>query len=354
MRFWIRILSVVLALAAIMTIGGCANAAWGAKSDNDSVPPGLYILGVIYAFNEAYTHDLDTAQRLDKQEIEGINAYDWVLAETEDYVEEYFAVNAIFAEKGLSFTENEIDAYKLECDNQWVTEKDFFEYNGVSKSSLELTFESSAKRTKIFNYFYSSEGEFGLSEADFITMLNTEYGLAKMVSPSFEPYVSTGNEAEDAQQARAEAQSYYDRIRAGENIDVVIIDFQKKLYEAFELDTSALVVPEDPDTMLDVISRKDAYSPEFEKSFWSAPFNEPFMFEDDVRIYVGLRYDFNARPDLVEEVREGVLWEQHGDAFTQILEDKYTTQNITFNSGIVNQFTPAKMKLEQQSGYGGY
>lgn len=169
-------IALIMALLMILSLGGCTlnkGTTWIAKSGDEEIPAGLYLLNVSTGYNTAvsvleqmYMAD-ETSVNLEdlwKNNLDGMSIDQWITEETKESVVNYVAIKDKFEELGFEFDEADLALIEQEVKSYWETDKDSYQHSGVSKDSIRKQVESRYRSRMIFDSIYGKGGEKEVSD----------------------------------------------------------------------------------------------------------------------------------------------------------------------------------------------
>ncbi|MBP3857956.1 MAG: hypothetical protein IK990_20320 [Ruminiclostridium sp.] len=224
--------------ALIAAAGSCSlSQTYPVTVDGERFRAGLYILEQQYAASDAVSKigeeqpDLDTSAEgftyLD-QTVEGKKFADWVNDRALELCREYVAVEHLFDQYGLSLTADELAEINANVKSTWTEENmyaqyfygvdiigDYYESFGVGEESYKQFQIESKKRSDLFDHLYGEGGELAATQDEINTALNSDY-----LAVNYFPYDLKNGDS---------AQSFADRIAAGESYEEVYRDYAQAL-----------------------------------------------------------------------------------------------------------------------------
>lgn len=232
-----RILT-ILCGAMVAAAGSCSAAqTYPVTVDGEQLRAGIYILNQQTSFNEATRKlseeqpDLDTQAEgfsyLD-QTVEGKTMRDWVNDEALEKCREYIAVLRLFDQYGLEMSADEMSDINSNVTSLWTEENQYAQYFygvsivgdyyaklGVGEQSFKDMSIEDKKRDKLFDHLYGEGGELAATEEEINEALQKDY-----IALNYFPYELENGDS---------AQSFADRIAAGESYEEVYRDYAQAL-----------------------------------------------------------------------------------------------------------------------------
>ena len=171
-----------LALAALMlaaVLSGCTfktPASVGSVGGVD-IPAGVYLLLQSKAYGRAagQTTDADVLKAVITVDEEELTGLAFVQRETLRAVEEYAAVETLFAELGGSLTEEEQAYADSYAESIWASSQEELAANGIGLVSLKLWMQNSAKAGKLLELAYGPDGSQPVSDAELTSFVEDSF-----------------------------------------------------------------------------------------------------------------------------------------------------------------------------------
>ncbi len=350
-----RIAAVLLAGAAAVGLASCgADTTWAARSGEDTMPAGVYIVGEIDSYYdaedrfaelnpdaEAQTDASKRAKELMKADIDGKTGAQYVTDRAMERARNYFAAEALCRERGIALTEEQVAALSRNNDSMWSYMGEFYERNGVSRDSLEKMSRNYMKQNLLFQNLYGEGGERAVSDADYeahyratrtrvryipFSLLNTETGEALS--------------EEEAQKVRDEANAYLARAKDAAEMSKLLIEHETAVNgEAPENTTPGAY---------DMLLTEDSTSPsqEFVDEMRAAAEGEAHLLESGSTVYVAMRVDPMSDRDAFESLKPTMLSEIARDEFDAWLTEQGNAQDVLFNDAALQRYTPDKINFK--------
>ncbi|MBE6851127.1 MAG: hypothetical protein E7504_05260 [Ruminococcus sp.] len=157
-------------IAAAFT--GCSDTRYGLEVDDVKVPAGIYIYYANSAYNNALSMlkaenpELDTedVKAVKAASLEGVDTLTWIHNKATELCVSYVAVEKKFDELGLTLDDDAKANLDFMMDYYWSSYEASMTKNGISEDSFSKIMTSSYKSEAIFEYYYGTEGELGVSE----------------------------------------------------------------------------------------------------------------------------------------------------------------------------------------------
>ena len=176
------------AVIAASSVTGCSSSTdYSLTANGKKVNAGVYIN---YILNEMttqmyqmyYTGEIQDISECFTKQVEGQDFITYVKDKALESTKEFAAVQAKFDELGLSLSSEDTESIETSISNAWNTQKDFYEYQGVSRESLKQCSELSYKKTALFDHFYSADGTEAVTDETIQQYVNDNYIRYKIVA----------------------------------------------------------------------------------------------------------------------------------------------------------------------------
>lgn len=161
--------------AASLTLSFCAcgtDVSWAAKIGKDtSVPIGMYIYTQAANFRTyAQNGLLNTATKLGEQTVEvsgsDKKATEYLDSEAVKTVKSYTGALMLAKEMKIELTEDEIASAESSAKEQYDTDKEVYEKNGIAQSSIAEYYKNLSLQNKLFNAIYGKDGTQPVSDKE--------------------------------------------------------------------------------------------------------------------------------------------------------------------------------------------
>ena len=182
--------AVAAAVMTASTVTGCSSSTdYSMTANGKKINAGVYINFILNEMtNQMYTmyysgEIKEISEIFDKQ-VEGKDFITYIKDKALDDTKEYAAVQAKFDELGLSLSDEDVSVLENGVSNAWSTQKDFYEYEGVSRESIKMCSEVSYMKDVLFDHFYAKDGTDAVSDEDIVKYVNDNYLRYKLVTIS--------------------------------------------------------------------------------------------------------------------------------------------------------------------------
>ncbi len=373
-----KIVAILMVVAMAFTLTACGDTSWIVKVDGETVPSGVYIYYQTAGYTAAGYELAATDQNYYYYMMYGMSYLDQKVGEKtvpeymNDYAlsmcKQYVVIEKLFDELGLELTEDDKKLIDSQVNSLWNNNGEQFEKIGVGKESVRKVTTSALKEEKVFNAYYEVGGLNGTTEDDIKAYLEDNYARVKFLTFNYADSADDAVDEARKNEALELAQSYLDRITAGEDINALIEEHVAEVAAANEEDEEANVKPNLPEPEDDEAENaaedgeaeeeveaeepvdpyaheniifKDAKSPS-EKFvnyvFTEIKTGEVKLVQDDTNIYVVSKMDVLERTDIYDENRESFLFALFDSDFTSLVNDRLAGYSVEVNEGSVKRY----------------
>lgn len=221
-----RIAAAAAAAAITASLAGCGeNAKYCAVSGTEQIPAGVYIYYLVSAYSDAQSRMTETDTDVFATTVEDKPAAAWMSDTAREDLIEYAAIENKFSEYGLSLTKDQTDDAKSMVESMWTYYGDYYENYGISEDSFRKTYQNMLKSGMIFENIYGEGGERAVSDDELRTYLRENYAKTNYIK--FDLVDFEGTALDDAAKAerRAEAESYLERAKNGEDMNTLSAEY---------------------------------------------------------------------------------------------------------------------------------
>lgn len=377
-----KIVAVLMVLTMTFSLTACGDTSWIVKVDGETVPSGVYIYYQTAGYTAAGYELAATDQNYYYYMMYGMSYLDQKVGEKtvpeymNDYAlsmsKQYIVVEKLFDELGLELTEDDKKLIDTQVNSLWNNNGAQFEKIGVGKESVRKVTTSTLKEEKVFNAYYEVGGINGTTEDDIKAYLEDNYARVKFLTFNYADSADDAVDEARKNKALEDAQSYLDRIAAGEDINALIEEHTAEIAAENEADEEANVKPDlpeledgeaedgsedaaedgeaeeeveaeepvDPYAHENIIF-KDAKSPS-EKFvnyvFTEIKTGEVKLVQDDTNIYVVSKMDVLERTDIYDSNRESFLYALFDSDFTSLVNERLAGYNVEVNDNSVKRY----------------
>ena len=337
----------ILAAATVLCFTSCKDTSWVISAGKDTIPAGVYLGYLVDSYYMAAQQVTDTTTDLFDQKIGDVKAADYIKASAVASCKNYIAVNRLFDEYKLSFTDEEMEEIKTTIDSTWSSVSTLYEENGCGKASFEKIMMVDEKYNKIFEYYYSENGKEPLSEKDRKDFFTKNYAKIKYINVLYSSHyedVSTSSDASDKQKTEIKelAEKYLKRLQDGESIDKLIDEEAHAAGEEHDHEEGEEAESEATFVQKDTSDEPD----DFNKKLFETKVNTPTMTENSTYgYYVFVRYDIDASGKDYTDRVSTVLSAMKSEGFSEIIEKAASDLKVTENSAAIKRFKPQNINF---------
>lgn len=371
-----KIVAVLMVVAMAFTLTACGDTSWIVKVEGETVPSGVYIYYQTVGYTSAGYELAATDANYYYYMMYGMSYLDQKVGEKtvpeymNDYAlsmsKQYVVVERLFDELGLELTEDDKKLIDTQVNSLWNGNSEQFEKIGVGKESIRKVITNSAKEEKVFNAYYEVGGINGTTEDDIKAYLEDNYARVKYMTFNYADSADDAVDETRKNEALADAQSYLDRILAGEDVDTLIEEHQAEVNAANE--ESENTKPDLPDAdggeaednsaedgAADDVEVEEPANPYPNESIFSKEATSPsekfvnYVFteikvgeaklvQDDINIYVVSKMDVLERTDIYEQNRDSFLVALFDKDFTSLVNERLEGYSVEVNEGSVKRY----------------
>ena len=340
-----KLAALVLAGTMVLSVAGCGSSdkSWAAKSGEETVSAGMYILNVMSGLSMA-TQQIEADADFETAEIEGVSTSDYVIDYAKEETSRQLALHSKFVELGLELTEAEVGEYKAYAKQMYDQSGDLYKSNGVTLEAVEDANRISIETFKVFQNLYGKDGEFGYTEDDAKAYFEENFYLAYVVAlPKIDSTTGVALDEAGLAAVKTQADAYMKEIEEGRNIvDVIVAEGMKTLAEGTETPARG----EDEDYQM-IIGKTDLTNfPESLITHLStAVVDEVVMVEDDIFHMIVKKADASAaKSELVISYYEQLLPSIKGEEYMTLVDTWGAALEVTYNEDAVAEYSPEKVK----------
>lgn len=383
-----KIVAVIMVLAMAFSLTACGDTSWIVKVDGETVPSGVYIYYQTSGYTAAGYELAATDQNYYYYMMYGMSYLDQKVGDKtipeymNDYAlsmsKQYIVVEKLFDELGLELSEDDKKLIDSQVNSLWNNNAEQFEKIGVGKESIKKVTTNAVKEDKVFNAYYEVGGINGTTEDDIKAYLEDNYVRVKFMTFNYADSADDAVDEARKNKALEDAQSYLDRIIAGEDINTLIEEHSAEVAAANETEEETTGkpdlpeieedepedVPEDDDAEDEVVEEEpaDPYAHESiinkeSKSpsekfvnyvFTEIKTGEAKLVQDDLNIYVVSKMDVLERTDIYDANRDSFLFALFDSDFTKLVNDRLAGYSVEVNNNSVKRYKPENAVEKQE------
>lgn len=349
-----KFLSVALAALCVVGLSGCSGAdtRWVARVNEDETSAGEYILHQMEGYYEVQDRYLENLPEEEagttgspKQkdvmatDMDGKSASDYITEKARQMIQEYYFVAQECEAQGIGLTEQDMALLAQNNEMVWSYMGDFYEKNKVGTTSTGKLALYYYMRDLLMTDRYSEGGELAISDEELKTLYQEQKARVRYMHFPILDVTKSQEEQPDPEAVKATAQSYFDRLKAGESVITLANEYTKAT--AVEGTTPTEVTEDNVDR---VISRTE--EDPLSKELGSATLGEPVMVFDEVNgYYVGVRLDILEDTADFEGNRRSLIASLKQEEFDAWIKESAASVAVEFNQAAIDRYKPSKLKM---------
>lgn len=357
MKYFKRLAAGALAAALLLSACSGADTSWTFRSGDTQISPGLYILYEVDAFSEAEYKIAENVENyagmksseLLKQQVEGKLATDWIKEKAVDSVKTYIAVKDRFESMGLSLSDSEIAAIDSNLGTIKMSSGDFYTKNGIAESSLRDFYMGYARENGLFLTLYGEGGEFGVTPDELGKYFADNYAMVDillMYKPSSVPEGETRTLEQLADEERAQAEAYLERLKNGEEIEELVYEWQ--LSQVTDEQKAEVLKPEKGQlSMVFSEAGRVNYGDKLTDAALQSNVGDIRMVEEDDFLIIFKKSDIREDGEVFDSYKSTVLQEMKFDEYEAKIKEWADSVQIEVNEAAVKKYKPEIIKFDQ-------
>jgi len=346
------ICAALCALAVGLGSTGCSNTTWAMKSDNVTLPTGVYLYYLLNNVSQVYQNaeqassssastSTSSAASADpwSQKIQNENASTWAISNAISSCKSLVMIEELSAQRKIALSASDEASAKSQADQTYSSYETMFQKNGISQDSVEHVEEDTALSQKLFDSYYGAKGDKAVPESTIDAYYIANYVHVKQIFVNKND--STTNTALTGAKLTA-ATNKANQAYAAAKADVANFDSYVKKYNEDPGMT------QNPDGY--IFSKATASSQGFDQKFVDLAFSlkvgEVGMAESDMGYFIEYKVPVDPKASTFSGQSESVLSALKGDEFRTMVTDDANKAKIQQN-GSLNKYDPKKMVLSQ-------
>lgn len=177
-----RILAAAACAAVAFGMTGCSTPATVGAVGDVEIPSGLFLLYQQMSYNEAADLVEDPEQDVLKQQVEGVDAAEWIRTKTLEKIDRYVGIGQTADELGVELTAEQTETVQQIASSQWEAYEENYSDNGIGEESLVLAFTAEQKATLLLDAIYGPEGTEPVSTGYLTTYIKKNYAQLEYFS----------------------------------------------------------------------------------------------------------------------------------------------------------------------------
>lgn len=379
-----------------------SNTSWIAEYNDEKLEVGVYIQSLMEGYRQLYIRDLmgettnseaksDNKYKIGKSKeedsteakkisilnktVDGKKGSDWIIDNAKEKIWENIAVDNKFKEMNLELNKEKVDYVERNLLKEWdaLDEQQGYEKKGISMKSILKALINSMKKQEIFNAYYAEGGLQEVTDAQIKEYLKEKYNKVKYFS--FELYGLDDKE-------KVKKEKLYDeflkRVKAGEDMDALIKEFDKKEYalekgnqeeskvdqsddngssenEMYDVKNSNMKesgydhTSDEEDETVAIYKKENSgeFTKDIQEAIDKADIGKITGFKGKDELIVFIRKDPSDSKDYIEKNKDNLLNEIKSEDFEKEIKNWVDINKIKYNQDAINKYTPEKLKLDK-------
>ena len=342
MKIQMRIAALLMAMALALAGAGCSSedTSWVAKSGEDVLPAGVYLVELMMGYSSALGQV--SGEDVLSETIDGVPAAQYITDFAKLESAKLLAIRRQFQDRGLSLTEDDEAQSESYTDYLYTMGEALYTANGVAKESVRYINDTSMMSLHVFNDIYKEGGEKGLTHEELMDAFAQQYTRSQyMLFPKVD--MTTGLPLDDAsaEEVRQEAESYLARAQAGEH-------FPDLIYEQAVENNGDAAGEQMADDSYDVYLQNGAgfFPVVYENAVAGAEDGDVFLVEDEYYFYLVHKLPILEADDAsVEMYLDVVLQTLKYEEYMDSVAVWAAEMDLVYNNAALAAYTPAKLEM---------
>lgn len=180
MKFWKRMIAAATTLCLMLSCFACGeNTGIAMTIDGFDVRAGIYLYYVVNAYNDAISVMQENGEKFEdckttkdikkivnKVDINGVTAEQWIQNKAVEYCIEYVAIEREFDRLGLKLSGQDLADIDASLANTMTYFKAFFDETGIGEQSAKDVLTATMKENAIWEAYYGEGGSEGVKEEE--------------------------------------------------------------------------------------------------------------------------------------------------------------------------------------------
>ncbi len=320
-----------ITLVFIINLSGCSDLSWVLKTENDSLPIGVYIYYMSSAYSEAYSKVENSSEDILSQKIDGIEAKLWVQNKALESCKKLLEVENRLKNLDISLTDEEIQSIENEANQQWNLYRKVFEEYGISKESFYRAGALfSARNNKLFESIYGLEGINPVSNEELNRLFLENYVNYSYLYQTLIDTNSMFLPDEKVNEIKSKFDSYLESLNNGSTMQE-ISDMYMKDYELEQspLQQGVSMLSEDFGVPTDIV-----------KVLKEMPSNSNQFYKNDRACYIIQKNNIQDNVDMLENQRDIVLRNIKNEEYENMITESTNKIQFQENTSAIKKYTP--------------
>ncbi len=217
MKFMKKAAALIVAASLAVSLTACGtDVSWASKIGKDTtVPIGMYIYTQAAGFRTyAQGGLLSTSSKLADQTIQvsgsDKKASEYLDKESVKTIKAYTGALIMAKEMEIELSEEELKSADTSAKEQYETDKEVYEKNGVAQSSITEYYKSLTLQNNLFNAIYGKEGTNPISDKELKQYIKDNYATISYI----QQYYYTDDGSIMSEDAKAKVKKQYEKIKS--------------------------------------------------------------------------------------------------------------------------------------------
>lgn len=361
MNFLKKCAAALLTGAMVLSCAACSSdTGWIMQKDELEMPAGVYLNNLLSSYYDAEMKVTDSSTSVLKSEIEGKKASEWIKEQALRETKINMALCDQFNTRKLTMSQDELMACQTQAESYYEQYGENLEKNGISKNSIELLYQLTYMKVKVFDAIYGEGGEKEVPETELRDYYEDNY--IKMAVQTFslpqEPtFTDKTSEEEKATQQQIYEMQLSNVVNAAESLylqaqigadsgkewNQVLNEYKKvnqetgEVNEEYDMTTSNYRLLDTATTTL---------NPEIINALKEAEQGEVIKVRTDSMIAIGATTDLNTDPTDFEYVKSMIRHSLKEDEFEEYLLELAEDEAFVVNEKALDRYQPSKLKFD--------
>lgn len=361
MNFLKKCAAALLTGAMVLSCAACSSdTGWIMRKDELEMPAGVYLNSLMSSYYEAQMLVSDSSKDVLKGEIEGQKASEWIKEHALRETKINMALCDQFNSLKLTMSQDELMACQTQAESYYEQYGENLEKNGISKNSIELLYQLTYMKVKVFDAVYGEGGEKEVPETELRDYYENNY--IKMAVQTFnlpqEPtFAEDASEEEKVTQQQIYEMQLSDVVNAAESLYLQAQigadsdkDWNQVLNEYKQVNQETGEVNGEYDMtasnyrLLDTATT--TLNPDIINALKEAEQGEVVKVRTDSMIAIGATTDLNTDPTDFEYVKSMIRHSLKEDEFEEYLLELAGNEAFVVNQKAVDRYQPSKLKFD--------
>lgn len=217
MKFLKKAAAMMAAASLALSLTACGtDVSWAAKLGKDTtVPIGMYIYTQAANFRTyAQNGLLSTSTNLEEQTVEVSDsdkkATEYLDSEALKTVKSYVGAQILAKEMNIELTDEDISSAESSANEEYDTDKEVYEKNGIAKSSIVEYYKNTILKDKLFDAIYGKDGTQPVSDKELKQYIKENYATISYIQQYY--YNEDGTAMSETEKDKIKKQ--YEKIKS--------------------------------------------------------------------------------------------------------------------------------------------